>query len=651
VALAEVRMTADVAMEPKRRRRLPKMGVIFWLSMGWIALVAFGAIFAEVLPIRDPEALGIRTGEVDRYESPGRNAWFGGDGQGRDLFSQVVFGSRPALLLAVSVTVLASVLGTFVGIVAGYARGRLDATIMGIADAMFAFPSLVLLFAISATWGISLQVLIPVFTILGIPAYARITRSVTIALAEREFVDAARSMGANRRRILLQELAPNVALPALAFAFLGFAIVIATEGALAFIGLGLDQTTWGSLIASGQGVIREAAHLALIPATVMFLTIMSFNYVGDGIRSIADTRPVMIAQKARREDGPLPGTPAPSGNLLSIRELCTEFPTPAGVVTAVDKVSLDLAIGRTVGIVGESGSGKTMLLRSITGAFPIPHVERTGRVVVNGHDLLTAAPGRRRQILGTEIGVVSQNPLNALNPVRTVGSQLEETMRVHLGLSRRNAGRRAIDLLGQVGIPQPDERVHQYPHQLSGGMRQRVTIALALANEPQILLADEPTTALDVTIQDQILTLLTSLCDERNMALVLVTHDLAVVKGWSDDVAVMYAGQIVETGATADVFANPRHRYTQALLESTPRLDLPSHSVLTTIDGQPPVLIDVDAGCRFAPRCGFAIDRCHDDSPKLEDDAAGNFRCWNPAIDEIATPMEVSDGVEVDDGR
>ena len=219
--------------------------------MAWIVIVTLTALLADVLPLRDPDELGIVTGEVERFESPGANAWFGGDAQGKDVFSMVVYGARPALLLAISVTIIAATLGTMVGIIAGYVKGRTDAIILAIIDLAFAFPSLVLLVAISATQegGLTLKVLIPVFAVLGIPPYARITRGVALTLSEREFVDAAASMGASKWRILTRELAPNVALPALAFAFLGFAIVIATEGALAFIGLGLDQVTWGSLIA------------------------------------------------------------------------------------------------------------------------------------------------------------------------------------------------------------------------------------------------------------------------------------------------------------------------------------------------------------------------------------------------------------------
>ncbi len=612
----------------------PSMGFIFWLSVTWILLVVLAAALADVVPLRDPDALGVRTGEIERFETPGKNAWFGGDGQGRDLFAQVIHGARPAMVLSAAVTSIGGSLGVLVGVVAGYFRGRTDSVIMGVAEIMFAFPAIILLFAVSAVWGMTMAILIPAMAILAVPGYARIVRGVTIALAERDFVDAARAMGASRSRVVIKELLPLVALPAIAFGFLGFGLVIATEGALAFLGLGLEQRTWGSLIAGGQGLIREAPHLALIPATAMFLTIMAFNYVGDGIRELIDPRPIVVGRK-RKADGHDPAISAASDALLSIRDLTTSFPTAGGTVTAVDGVSLDVRTGRSVGIVGESGSGKTMLLRSITGAFPVLGVQRTGRVVVDGTDLLTASPAQRSTMLGTEIGIVSQNPLTALNPVRTVGSQLIEVMRVHREISKAAARARAIESLAQVGIPQPDQRVDMYPHQLSGGMRQRVTIALALANEPRLLLADEPTTALDVTIQDQILRLLSALCEQRDMALVLVTHDLQVVRGWTDDVAVMYGGQIVEAGPTAAVFDDPQHQYTQALLASTPRLDLRPHSRLAAIEGQPPSLVAPPPGCRFAARCTIADDRCRAEDPMPVQIRDREFRCWYPGTGKV----------------
>lgn len=618
---------------PAARKRL---GGFFWLSALWIALLVFFAVFRDLLPFRDPEELGIRTREVEKFEGPGLNAYFGADGQGRDLFARVVEGCRPALLLGITVTLIAGFLGSVIGVTSGYLRGKTDAVTAIIIDIALAFPGLVLLIAVRATYGNSMLVFILLFAVTGIPGYARIVRGAAFALAEREFVDAAAAMGATKKRILWRELAPNIAVPVLSFAFIGFAIVIVAEGGLAFIGLSLDEITWGKLIAEGAGEINSHPHIALIPATVMFLTILAFNLVGDGIRSLYAPREV-ATQRRLRVDGVHEANP--DGSVLHVSDLYTTLHTPAGDVHAVDGVSLSVKAGQALGIVGESGSGKTMILRSIVGAFSLADVTRSGTVEVAGVDMLRSPAGQLLQTLGTEIGMVSQNPLTALNPVRRIEHQITEPMLVHRGVSKTQARERALELLRLVGIPAPERRLREYPHQLSGGMRQRVTIAIALANEPRLLLADEPTTALDVTVQDQILRLLSDLQREREMAMVLVTHDLSVVKGFTDSVAIVYGGQVVEFGPTAEIFANPRHQYTVSLMRSMPDLDLPSHSELTTIEGTPPSLLRPPPGCRFAARCPAAQERCESLTPAATETDDHWFRCHYPADPGGSVPV------------
>lgn len=627
---AESVVSAAVVNAPER-----KLGAIFWSSAVWIVGLVILAVFRDLLPIRDPEAFGIRTGEVAKYETPGLNAWFGGDSQGRDVFARVAQGARPALVLGLSVTLMAAFVGSAIGVTAGYLRGRVDVVTAIVIDIFLAFPGLVLLIAVRTTYGNSMAVFIILFTVTSIPGYARIVRGASFALSEREFVDAAAAMGATKRRILWRELAPNIAIPVLSFAFIGFALVIVAEGGLAFIGLSLDEITWGKLIAEGAGDISKHAHVALFPATVMFLTILSFNLVGDGIRSLYAPREV-ATQRRLRVEGTRSGDS--TGASLHVEDLHTTLHTPNGDVYAVDGVSFSVAPGEALGVVGESGSGKTMILRSIVGAFALADVTRSGTIDVDGVDMLRSEPNDLMHALGTRIGMVSQNPLTALNPVRRIEAQIIEPMTVHRNMSKADARSRALDLMKQVGIPAPERRLREYPHQLSGGMRQRVTIAIALANEPGLLLADEPTTALDVTVQDQILRLLSGLQRERDMAMVLVTHDLAVVKGFTDRVAIVYGGQVVETGPTAEIFANPKHRYTVALMQSMPNLDLPSHSALTTIEGTPPSLIDPPTGCRFAPRCSAAQDLCHEQSPTRDGSNDHWFRCHFPA--EIAVDVE-----------
>ena len=305
--------------------------------------------------------------------------------------------------------------------------------------------------------------------------------------------------------------------------------------------------------------------------------------------------------------------------LLDVRNLHTEFRTGAGLVRAVDGVSYTVDPGETVAIVGESGSGKSVGAMSILRLIPDPPGRITdGQILFGGRDLLRLSPEEMRAVRGSEIGMVFQEPMTSLNPVLTIGRQMTETLQQHRGADRATADRRAIELLSLVGIADPKRRLGQYPHQLSGGMRQRIMIAIALTCEPRLIIADEPTTALDVTIQAQILELMTGLTRRLNVALIIITHNLGVVARYAKRVNVMYAGRIVESGPAADVYHDPRHPYTLALLRSVPRLDRPRQARLDPVEGQPPDLTRLDGGCSFRPRCRFAVAACAEARPPLE---------------------------------
>lgn len=325
--------------------------------------------------------------------------------------------------------------------------------------------------------------------------------------------------------------------------------------------------------------------------------------------------------------------------LVDIDDLVTEFATSRGPLRAVDGVSLELRAGETLGIVGESGSGKSVLARTIMGLLPAGS-RTAGTVRFDGMDLQAHAGRGYRKLWGTDLAMVFQDASTALNPVKRVGTHVSESLRRHLKLSRRDAAEQAIDLLDQVGIADPRRRSGQYPHELSGGMRQRVTIAVALACEPRLLVADEPTTALDVTVQRQILDLLGTLQAERNMAMILITHDLGVVAGRTDRVAVMYAGRLAETARTSDLFSHIRHPYTEALVASVPSIDHPSHARLAAIPGRPPDGVHRPAGCRFAPRCRHADDRCTEVEPALVDVAPGHTVACHHPVDTVAANLE-----------
>ncbi|MDD2924531.1 oligopeptide/dipeptide ABC transporter ATP-binding protein [Rhodoferax sp.] len=315
--------------------------------------------------------------------------------------------------------------------------------------------------------------------------------------------------------------------------------------------------------------------------------------------------------------------------LLEIDNLSVRFPSKTGVMHAVDGVSLSLEAGDVLGIVGESGSGKSITMMALMGLVAYPGQISADRLNFDGHDLLKVSERERRQLIGKDMAMIFQDPTTSLNPCFTVGFQMAETLRLHMGLDKAAARRRSIELLEQVGIPAPESRLGIYPHQLSGGMSQRVMIAMAIACNPKLLIADEPTTALDVTIQAQILDLLRTLQKERNMALVLITHNMGVVSEMAQRVAVMYAGQIMEERSALDIFEAPQHPYTEALLAAMPeRSD--GQTRLATIPGMVPGLYDRPGGCLFSPRCIYANKHCRDERPNLREWQAGMVRCHTP---------------------
>jgi peptide/nickel transport system ATP-binding protein len=321
-----------------------------------------------------------------------------------------------------------------------------------------------------------------------------------------------------------------------------------------------------------------------------------------------------------------------AGHLLEVTDAVTSFKTPRGLATAVNNVSFVLDRGKTLGIVGESGSGKSVLSRSIMGLLPKNNVVREGSVRFEGKEISNLSNSAMRSYWGTEMAMVFQDPMTSLNPVLKVGRQITESLHYHLHMDKKQAHDTALALVKSVGIPEAERRLSEYPHQLSGGMRQRVVIAIALACGPKVLFADEPTTALDVTVQAQILNLLAQQQRERDMAMILVTHDLGVVAGRADEIAVMYSGQIVERAPTRVLFAQMRMPYTEGLLKSIPKLEQPSHSRLQIIGGRPPDLVNQPPGCKFAPRCPYAQEKCHVEEPPLvEAETPGHyFKCWYP---------------------
>jgi oligopeptide/dipeptide ABC transporter ATP-binding protein len=333
--------------------------------------------------------------------------------------------------------------------------------------------------------------------------------------------------------------------------------------------------------------------------------------------------------------------------LLEVKDLKVQFRTEDGVVRAVDGVSFTLSQGEVLGIVGESGSGKSVTMMSVMRLINDPNMRVEGEVIYKGRDLMKLDKHQMQEVRGDEIAMIFQDPMTSLNPVYTVGDQICEAILIHQDVDKHQAHRRAIDLLQQVGIPQAETRVDDFPHQFSGGMRQRAMIAMALANNPDILIADEPTTALDVTIQAQIIELIDKLKDDFNSAVVLITHDLGVVADIADRIGVMYAGRVVEFGDKRDLFYDPQHPYTWGLLGSIPRLDRPKAERLHSIEGMPPSLINAPQGCKFRPRCPHAFEKCMEEPELVSrvDKRSHLDRCWlDPATKRVARYDTIAGG-------
>jgi peptide/nickel transport system permease protein len=637
-----------------RRARQWGIGVGGALALAWLTVILAAAVVAPWLPLqRRQDLTNIRA--APSWVHP-----FGTDSRGIDMIGRVLDGARVSMLVGLASALLGLALGATIGLVAGYRRGRADRSIVVVLDVFAAFPAFVAASLASLVWGQSLVNLVLVLGVLTAPIFARVARAATLPLAERDFVLAARMNGARHRRVMARELVPNIAVPVLSYALLVAGIVISVEGALSFFGAGVPDryTTWGKLIAAGQERVDRSPHLSLIPSGMIVLTVLSLNTVAERWqrhwlfggappkpprpRATRHTRAEPLADDLL-ERGPRGG--------LQIEDLHTHLLTPFGTVHAVDGVDLVLEPGRLTALVGESGSGKSMLARTVLGLVGSATDERVpGRVRYGGVDLLRLDEPAMQRLRGRRIAMVFQDPMTSLDPVLRIGRQLTEPMRLHLGVGRREARARALELLRAVGIPDPGRRLRSYPHELSGGLRQRAAIAIALSCDPDVLIADEPTSALDVTVQAQLLDLLDELRAARRVAMLLITHDLGIVAGRADEIAVMYAGRIVECGPTATVFRDPQHPYTVALLGAIPRLDRASHHRLAAIPGAPPILLGRPPGCAFAPRCQHAGERCTTDDPTLSvpdavaDGTSGapgvpgrQVACWYP-VGAIAAP-------------
>ena len=615
------------------RNRLALAGLIV---MGLVVLLA---LITPILPLADPDA----TNTPARYTVPfSEGALLGTDHLGRDLLSRLLWGTRLSLAVGFAAAFIAATIGAAIGIISGYYGGRTDNIIMRFVDVLMAFPYILLALAIVAALGPGLMNALIAVAAVNIPFFARNIRGITVGIAHKEFVDAARLAGLSDAKIILTEILPNV-LPVIVIAMsttVGW-MILETAG-LSFLGLGSQppQADLGSMLGEARSALITNPHTSLVPGLMILIIVMAINLLGDGVRDALDPRlksgalsrplPATLVDRDRQ-----PGGSADATALLELSKLETQFHIGPRIYRAVGGVDLQIQPGECLGLIGESGSGKSVTALSIMGLVASPPGKITGGSVYYRSEELVGAPYELlRSLRGRKVAYIFQDPLATLHPLYTVGDQLIEAVRVHGNVPKAEARAHAIELLKSVRIPNAEDRVDNYPHEMSGGMRQRVGIAMALANDPDVIIADEPTTALDVTVQAQILTLLDDLRRERDVAILFITHDFGVVAQLCDRVAVMYAGRIVEQGTTDEILAHPAHPYTRRLMACVPELG-GGRRRLEAIPGLPPGVDKLPAGCAFADRCDKVQSACR--QGKITLDAVGTtrrVRCISPEIEE-----------------
>ncbi len=587
------------------------------------------AILAPVLTPYD-QSSSASVGISDIYQPPSTTHWFGTDDAGQDVFTNFIFGARISLFVGFFAAFISIVIGGLFGLVAGFFGGRWETFLMRFTDVMLVIPDLPLIVVIVALTKPSLLNIIFVIGILGWTTTARVVRSQTLAVKSRKFVLRARAIGAGKGHIVSRHILPLVMPILVVQAVLAISLAILNESALAFIGLGDPSAlSWGQMLnyAFGRGAMSSGAWWALVvPGFGIVWIVLALTLLGQGLEQVLnprlDTHHLMPSRPKVKGEAASQATP--EDVILDVQNISINYinegKPPA---RAVEKVSFTLKAGELIGLVGESGCGKTTLMLSLLRLLPAAGQIVNGNVFYNGKDLTAMNEDEINEVRWSRISIIFQGAMNALNPVRTVGNQIEEAILKHdPSFAREKLSARVSELLDLVGIAAAQK--DQFPHQYSGGMRQRAMIAMALACNPQVVIADEPTTALDVMIQAQILELLDSLRKKLGLAVIFVTHDLGVVAELCDKVLVMYGGVTAEYAAVDAIYNNPRHPYTQELLKAFPDLTKPKKK-LSSIPGYPPSLENLPAGCRFAPRCPAAFDRCHKEQPALHSTESGHF--------------------------
>ncbi len=579
---------------------------------------------------------------VRAWQPPSGSALLGTDELGRDVLARTLVAARLSLLSALVATVLALVIGLPLGLLASAFGPRASRLFRSVIGVLVAFPALLTAMFVGTVIGIGIPGAVAGIGIALVPMFARLAQTLTASVQSLDYVAAARTMGVRSPTILTRHILPNVAEPLIISATTAIGTSLLGISALSFLGLGArpPQYDWGGLLSTGLRSIYFAPLQAIGPAVLIAAAGIGFALLGEAVAgSFADaqqtSRTARLARRLAGETRAVRGGDAvvgPEGEaLLDARDLVVRFPTHDGVVTPVRGVSIRLAPGERAGIVGESGSGKSLTVMALAQLVDYPGRVDATRLEFLGQELGALPASRLRRFLGTHLAMVFQNPMSSLNPAMRIGEQVAESSRVHHGLGAVQGRDIAARTLGEVGISDARARMRQYPHEFSGGMRQRAMIAMGLTENPRLIVADEPTTALDVTVQRQILGLLRTINEQDGTAILLISHDIAVITSICERVVVMYAGHVVEDLPVTSLATRAAHPYTRALIEAVPDLHTDRSRDLATIPGRPPAVGEQLPGCPFAPRCAFATQVCREQRPLLAEHAERHtVACWHP---------------------
>jgi oligopeptide/dipeptide ABC transporter ATP-binding protein len=597
---------------------------------------SLGLLAVLVLAVIGPMLWSASANQTDvaaMLRGPSGQHWAGTDNLGRDIVARVLVATRLSVELALLATVISVVAGILLGtagVIVGRRAARLVAAIVNIA---VAFPGLLLALFFAVIFGVGAQGAVLAIGFAGAPAFARLAQTLVAGVEQRDFVAAARIAGVGRFRILVRHVLPNIAEPLIVNAAIGAGGALLAFASLSFLGLGVQAPAydWGKLLGDGLTGIYEQPVAALAPGIAVILAGLAFNLFGEALaKGIGLANTLGRTPLGRIRHQPVRLSEQDNDAVLDVEDLVVTLPGQGGPIRPVRGVGFRIGRGEAVGVVGESGSGKSLTALAVTRLIEQPGRVEATRLRFLGTDLLAGTVRTHRQLLGTSLAMVFQDPMTSLNPTRRVGRQLAEVARAHGGLSRGAALALAIDRLRAVRVPAAERRARQYPHEFSGGMRQRAMIGMGLMGTPALIVADEPTTALDVTVQRQVLDLLASIRRADSVALLLISHDVAVVRQVCDRVLVMYAGRIVEDLPAAELGTAARHPYTRALVSAVPDLRTDLDRPLAAIPGRAPEPTQIPVGCAFAPRCPLATEHCRTEEPPLATDRQGRrVACWH----------------------